>query len=239
MHKILIVEDNPIQCSTTKQIIEKKYPSWTIDAVTTFEEGMIRLKQSLGDDKKYTLFLLDVQLSPESSNRGGFLLADEIRKHSAYYRTPILFLTAISNEGNIALSQYHCYNYMVKPFTESDILFQLEQMLLTGYMQDTMDLTDTGRIHHKVFVNEICAIESIAHAIIVHLETDTFITREYTLKQILRLLPSTFVQCHRRFVINKHYIKNYDLSGKYIQICSLHVPIGKTYISTIQSLLQD
>ena len=236
MHKILIVEDDTVQCLTIKKTIQKQYPTWTVDTAADLEEGIEKLNLSLQENKYYTLFLLDVQLSEENTNRGGFLLSNEIRKHTVYFRTPILFLTAISDEGNFALSKFHCYNYIAKPYTEDDILFQIEQMLLTGYLQYTIDLTDTNRIHHKIFINDIYAIESKAHSLIVHLETESFVTREYTLKQIFKILPSIFVQCHKQFIINKQCIENYDITRKYIKVGNLHIPIGKTYLNIIPTL---
>ena len=143
---ILIVEDDKAQNINLNNAINAQYPAWTIDSCYTYDEALEHIISSVNKNNIYTLFLFDVQLSKEKGNRGGFLLAEELRKLHPYYRTPVLFLTAVSDEGGFALSNYHCYNYISKPYTSQDILIQLEQMLITCYLESTLDICDSDRI---------------------------------------------------------------------------------------------
>lgn len=236
MHHVLIVEDNHSQCHILLQTLKEHYSDWNIETAGSFEEGLCRLNDSLLKEQPFTLFLLDVQLSTAKADRGGFLLAEEIRNHSAYYTTPILFLTAVSDEGIFALSEFHCYNYITKPYTPQDILHQIEQMLLTGYLQNTIGITDTNRIHHKLFINDIYTIEAKSHSIIIHTATDEFTTREYSMEKILNLLPSFFIRCHKKHIINKQHITNFDATAKYVQVGAFQVPCGRTYLKNVRSL---
>lgn len=43
-------------------------------------------------------------------------------------------MSGFLNDYLYALSEIHCYNYIVKPFAPEDTLFQIEQMLHTGYL---------------------------------------------------------------------------------------------------------
>lgn len=239
MHHVLIVEDNHSQCTLLQQTLKNQYPDWNIETANNYEDGLYKLNNSLQKKPLFTLFLLDVQLSTTKGDRGGFFLAKELRKHPSYYTTPILFLTAISDEGSFALSEFHCYNYIAKPYTSQDILHQIEQMLLTGYLQNTISIIDTDRIQHKLFINDVYMIEAKSHSIIIHTATDEFTTREYSLEKIQKLLSASFIQCHRKYIINKQYITCFDQTSRYIQVGSFRLPCGRTYINNINTLFQN
>lgn len=179
--------------------------------------------------------MLDIQLSRSLGDRGGFLLAEEIRKCPIYYQTPILFLTAIHDKGQFALSKFHCYDYLTKPYTVDSILNILEQMLLTGYLQNSIEIIDTHRIQHILPFQNIYLIKANIHGVIIYDDASTYTTREYTLKSILACLPSNFKQCHRKYIINLNYLKNVDFTANMIQIANFHIPIGKTYVSNLSN----
>lgn len=215
MHRILIVEDDITQLELLKTTINNKYPDWVVETAYNYTSGKKLLDDSLSHNNPFSLFLLDIQLSGEEGDRGGFFLAKEVRKHSVYFKVPILFLTAISDEGSFALSEFHCYNYITKPYTMGDILQQLEQMLLTGYLENTLELLDTNRILHRVYINDILSVESKSHTLTVYTGTNgSFVTRAYTLEKILSILGSNFIQCHQRTIINKTHIITYDKASR-------------------------
>ena len=139
MQHILIVEDNNEQLNMLVSTIKNSYPSWVIDYASSYDEAVILIQRSV-EEHPFNLFLLDIQLAEDSSDRGGFLLAKEIRNIPNYYRTSILFLTSVHEASSFALSNFHCYNYITKPYTGIDILNQLEQMLLTGYLEKILRL---------------------------------------------------------------------------------------------------
>ena len=235
MHNILIVEDNYTQLESLKHTICNHYPNWNVKTASNYTDAKDLLNESITTGNSFSLFLFDIQLTQEPGDRGGFFLAKEVRKQPVYYKTPILFLTAVSDEGNFALSEFHCYNYITKPYTSSDILRQLEQMLITGYLEDTLEITDTNRIKHRIHCDEIYTIESKSHTLIMTTTHGSFTTREYTLENILKILNKNFIQCHRRFIINTTHIYTYDKASQYIKIGNYSVPIGRNYLKKFDS----
>lgn len=231
--KVLIVEDDIDQNNFLCETIQANYPEWTIIPAYTYVEASDYISDidetATSNITPFTLFLFDVQLSKETGDRGGFVLAEELRKKRKYYRTPVLFLTAISDEGGFALSNYHCYNYISKPYSSKDILVQLEQMLITGYLENMLDILDSNRIHHNVSVQDITYIESKGHIITLHLEKESLQTRHYTLSSMLKLLGSGFIQIHKRYIINPKKVTHIDKSNACINIGSTVIPIGRTY----------
>lgn len=233
MQHILIVEDHAEQLKLLHDSIRNQYPSWDIQTARDYKEAERLLLASVNEKSLFTLFLFDIQLSSQAGDRSGFLLAQKLRQQPAYFKTPILFLTAIPDEIHFALSEFHCYNYITKPYTPKDILNQLEQLLLTGYLQNTLEFTDTNRIRHKVFIQDIFMVESKSHSVRIHTLHDTYTTREFSLKSISNILGDNFVQCHRKYIINKQSIQHYDRTSKYIQIGRLQIPVGRTYTKEI------
>lgn len=231
--KVLIVEDNIDQNQFLCEVIQENYPEWTIISAHNYTEASDYIAEVdediISDIAPFSLFLFDVQLSKEIGDRGGFLLAEELRKKRRYYRTPVLFLTAISDEGGFALSNYHCYNYITKPYSAKDILTQLEQMLITGYLENMLDITDSDRIHHNISANDITYIESKGHVIIIHIGKESLKTRDYTLVSMLRMLGPSFIQIHKRYIVNHKKITHLDNSSFCINIGAAVIPVGRAY----------
>lgn len=239
MNRVLIVEDNSNQCTFLEETLHDAYPLWEICTAKTCEECVHLLDDSIENKQLFTLFLLDVQLTSAVDDRGGFLLAEHLRKQPDYYRTPILFLTGILNDGAFALSNYHCYNYITKPYSAEDIINQLEQMLFSGYLDKTINIMDTRRIQHMIVIDNIQLIQSDRHNIHIYDDHSEYVTRQYTLTQLEEMLPGYFVRCHRRCIFNKRYLKNIDFTGRYIQTKDFHFAFSKNYTDRMYELLDQ
>lgn len=235
MQKILIVEDNEEQLKTLHNSIREKYPDWKIQIAENYQTAKELLVVSLQKSSYFTLFLFDIQLSADN-DRDGFTLAKYVRSVLPYFKTPILFLTSITSECNFALSEFHCYNYITKPYTTKTILCQLEQMLFTGYLQNTMEFSDTNRIRHKLFRHDIFAVEAKSHTIILHTRTGSYTTRDFSLESILPVLGNSFFQCHRRYIVNRQYVQCYDKSSKFLLVEDFQIPVGRSYQNIIKNL---
>ena len=232
MNNILIVEDDKTQAQMLKDTINSKYPGWDITITNNFEDAMSAINQPI----IYTLFLLDVQLNTETDNRQGFEFANEIRKNSSYQRTPILFLTSITDEGMYALSTFHCYNYISKPYTQENILFQIEQLLATGYFTTFIEIMDTTRIFHKINIEDIYMVESSNHLLTIHTTMSSYTTRQYTsLQKMQELLGRGFVQCHRKFLINTEFIDLFDKTALSLHIRGKFIPVSKTNLKLFKA----
>lgn len=237
MHKILIVEDDISQQKMLVETIHSKYPTWETQVSSTYEDAVSCLRCSLETKEYFSLFLLDIQLSPNEGDRGGFIFANEIRKNPPYYMTPLLFLTAVSDENYFALSHYHCYNYIAKPYTKEAILFQIQQMLLTGYLKrTTLKLQDLDHVYHQIPIDSIEAIQSRGHILIFQLKKGTIQSREYTLNNILEKLGEPFVRCHKTTIINGDYASSLDKKTATIIVASKVFPVGRTYLSKLETI---
>lgn len=237
LQRILIVEDEPAQLQMLKNTIREKYAYWDIATADSYDTAMELIEESLTTGNHFTLFLMDIQLSKETGDRGGFLISEALRSHKAYFTVPILFLTALSDQGLYALSHFHCYNYISKPYTAADIIFQMEQMLFTGYLDNNFVFTDTDRIQHKLSTKDILLAESRSHTITIYAKGESYTTREYSLEQLSDTLGSPFVRCHKRFLVNGNLIENYDKVTKCINIKSHCIPVGRSYLEVLKNYI--
>lgn len=189
--KVLIVEDDIEQNTVIKKTLSEQYPTWDIVSVFTYDEAEKEVRNSVKKNH-FTLFLLDVQLTDHKADRGGFVLADLIRKNYLYYKTPILFLTAVSDEAVYALNNFHCYNYISKSYTTNDLISQINQMQLTGYLNEYITITDSSRIIHIIRTNDIYFLDTSFHVLNLHTVEGIIHTREYKLDTIMDIIPSYF-----------------------------------------------
>ena len=240
MQNILIVEDNQLQLNMLVNTITNEYPSWTIKCADNYNDALILINKSLSREAEpFTLFLLDIQLTDYPTDRGGFLLAEEIRKLPAYYRTNILFLTGISDQGGYALSNFHCYNYITKPYTEKDILNQIEQMLITGYLEKSFMITDTDKIIHRVKCCDILYVKALRHMKTIYLNGSHICTRAYNLEDLISMADGELIMCHKGYLINPRHISSYDRLTSSVIIKGDSIPVGRKYAEQIHANINN
>ena len=239
MQNVLIVEDDAIQSDFLYNTVKENFPGWNVDIASDLKNADFLISKSIQRKNSYSLFLLDIQLSSLKNDRGGFIIAENIRKIPSYYHTPILFLTAVTGETSFALSNFHCYNYISKPYSSTDIIKQLNNMLLTGFLENTIELHDTNRVLHKLYINDIIVIEAQSHTIHITTQNGNLDTREYSLSGILDVLGNNFIQCHKKFIVRKDLIKSIDnvTQTVHLSLCNLTVPIGRKYLPNLQTLV--
>ena len=207
MQTILIVEDDTLQLHALQNSIQQAYPDWTIHTATDIDTAQTFLNSSLDDNNFYSMFLLDINLVEGTSDESGFELAKSIRACSVYFKTPILFLTSFQNKT------FHCYNFIVKPYSADDILFEIKQMLLTGFLSNNcIMITDTYRITRRILLSDILYIEVSSHLLILHTKNGNVNTR-----------------CHRKFIVNLKYVDNYDRNNRYIHMKTITLPVSRGY----------
>lgn len=230
MQTILIVEDDTLQLHALQNSIQLAYPDWTIHTATDIDTAQRFLNFSLEDNNFYSMFLLDINLEEGTSDESGFELAKNIRACSVYFKTPILFLTSFQNKTNFALSTFHCYNFIVKPYSADDILFEIKQMLLTGFLSNNcIMITDTYRITRRILLSDILYIEVSSHLLILHTKNGNVNTRDLTMSEIQQQLSENFVRCHRKFIVNLKYVDNYDRNNRYIHMKTITLPVSRGY----------
>ena len=239
MQHVLIVEDNYEQCENLFQCLLSQYPEWEIQKALNYEDAKELIMASIKSNNFYSLFLLDIQLKNEPNDLGGFVLADEIRTFRPYFSVPILFLTSITDKVSYALSNYHCYNYITKPYSNQDILAQIKQMMLTGYLENnSITIVDTNRVRYRIVQQDIYYIETKSHTLILETAYGKIVTRSITFTEIKEKLCRNFIMCHKKYIVNIEHITNYDAANQKITINTHTIPVSRTYKPFIEETLK-
>lgn len=240
MQKLLIVEDDDVQRTALHESIQEFYPSWFVLSANNYESALELLLQSIEECEYFSMFLLDIQLKQDIGDMSGFVLAEQIRSDTNYYKTPILFLTSISEKTQFALATYHCYNYITKPYSTEDILYQIQQMLLTGYLEDNcIAITDTKRINHRIPQKEIMYLELKSHQVVFSTKQDEIVSRGVSMTELWNQLTKDFIQCHKKFIINLNFVNSYTKSNGYINVNGSILPVSRTFKPQLEDALHS
>lgn len=117
--KVMIVDDNPFNT----ELLEETLKPFDLN-LTIFQKPKEAAK--IIDSEKFDLFLLDIMM-PELS---GYELAEMIKKTRLNSTTPIVFVSALSdNENKLKSFELGSYIYIEKPFNINIIKTQISSLL--------------------------------------------------------------------------------------------------------------
>ncbi|MPW24517.1 response regulator [Alkalibaculum sp. M08DMB] len=231
MKSILVVEDELIVQQGIKKIL------LSIDSqlnIMTASYGSKALQIAKGN--QILAFLIDIQLL----DYNGLLLAEQIRELDRYKFTPIVFVTAIPTKEIIAYKQFHCYDYIIKPFTEEEIR-QTMDPIIKHYMapveseKETLQLKQ-GEIIYNYRQQDIIYIESINRKLNITTTREVATFSKYTLNTIEKELSDNFIRCHKGIIINTYYIEKIDMKKMniYVRNFDQPLPLGRKYVDELK-----
>jgi len=146
--KVAVVEDEAELAALVEYNLERN--GFTARVFRGVRDTMRQLEDFMPD-----LILLDVML-PEVD---GFELCREVRKHPALSRTPILFLTARSEEVDRVLGlELGGDDYVTKPFSIRELIARVKAHLRRGEARPEKTTETTGPFEldlaaHRVFLS--------------------------------------------------------------------------------------
>ena len=116
---ILVAEDDPLSAGILIHRLEREGFE-----VHHFTDGSQALEGALAN--RIDLAILDVKMP----GMDGFELLDRLRKVPAFYDTPIIMLTSMGREEDIAKGfDLGADDYMVKPFSPVEVLARVRRLL--------------------------------------------------------------------------------------------------------------
>jgi len=226
MKRILVLEDDFNISYHIKEIALEIQPNLE---VITSESGLetIEICRKMQIDALF----IDIQLVDIT----GLETAKMIRNFANYAFVPIVFITAIPSKELEAFREIHCYDYIVKPFTEV-ILRQTLKKILIDYAEEKKIRPRSVTIEMKgirqiIYERDIVFIEYANRRINIYLKKDKIVYKHMPLTKFLEDLSSDFTQVHQSFLVNRHYIKKVDTVHNYIEMSKRdeQIPIGKNY----------
>ena len=239
MTKILILEDCKESLQAITAMAEKVSSQVSAVPVDSLEEARRALQNA---QQPFQAFLLDINLnSADKDDISGIIFADEIRKQRQYVFTPIVMITSIANMELKAYRQLHCYQYLIKPYQEEDIIKLIGKLLFLSQSGETRApfiLVKNSGVNYKLFCKDILCIKAVPRGVNVIMRKEELKVPYMTIKQLLEKLPQeNFVQVHRMCVVNKDYIDYIDMVNSMIKLINGEVvEIGITYKNGLRKL---
>lgn len=227
---IAICDDDPLQLQSLKGMIkqwavqDECAVSIRISEHTSTEDLLEMLHNGLMVD----LLFLDIQIPGEMN---GLQLAQEIRKTNEN-----MLIVFVSNYPEYACAGYmvNAMRYLIKPIFPE----QITECLKIAYSQwkygqvSSIFLIEKKKsiiLPHK----SIIYLEAQGHHLIIHRSDAEPLSIRITIQQALLQLPlESFVQCHRSYIVNLHFVRCLR-SDIVVLADESRVPIGNKYIESI------
>lgn len=170
--------------------------------------------------QKNTADLLFLDISLKSMN--GIAIARQINKTQPLLR--IVYITGYTEYASeICLSRYE--NFLLKPIDPAKFHSVFRQAIKEIELEAHYIQLKIGATPISLDTRKIIYIESDKRKIILHC-TDTTIQYYYKIADLLPLLPESFAQCHKSYIVNMDYIQSISHNEILLQN-SLSLPIAQ------------
>jgi len=235
MKKILIIEDDSRISTRLTDLAHHVNPNVAIYHAT----GSVGVDDILSFHQ-IDAFFIDIQL--EDCN--GLELAKEIRKHKIYQFTPMVFITAVPTRELEAFKQVHSYDYILKPFSESQVIKVFQEILIDFFEESGEE--ESIKLEYKnynmsVLTKDILFIEIINRRIHIVTKHETIEYNIMPLKKFQEKLPNYFLRIHQSIVINMHYVSSFSLTSFNVNMEGYDLPlsIGRSYKSIVKGAFNE
>lgn len=220
---ILIVEYDAMTGEFLRKFIEKINKNIKVIITDNENEALTILMC-----RKINVFILDIKIQSGSV----YSLAKKIRNFKKYEITPIVF-TVINHEELEIYRNIPFFSYIFKPFIKEKVIEVLAPIIKDNNIFNNTIKIKFNKCTLLLDTDEIIYIESKYNDLIIkkfNIENQKI--KNYPLKKIEEyILKKGFLKCHRKYIINKKYIKHISLEHNKIILykSDKEIPIGITY----------
>lgn len=212
MLTFIILDDDEEYLKYLEECIKDLYLPYPFE-IKSYTDEKIFLDEE-NSFPKQSIFILDLILKETK----GTDLANKI--HELYPNSAIIFITAFLEKLTEIVDYPHCY-FIYKP----ELSIRLEKAIKTAvsyFERQSFEI----ELKNKTAVISVHDLMYIEHGYrISKLHTTSMVYKEYSnLSYYLNILPNTFIQCHKSFVVNLDFIREYHRdhfilkNGEQIQI---------------------
>lgn len=254
---ILLLEDSAVQAKS----LEKMIKNYSTKIQISYAASLTQARHLLGSKTVFDAFFLDISLasdcisqqSPQGMgyvdpcgscqmdmlacplgsllcvNQKGLELATHIRSLPSYSRTPILFITAFPEHIYPAVNKLHCFAYLLKPYTEQEVHRQLAALFDNN--KSAILLKTSENIYIRLALDSLQYIHSRGRYLDFVTTSASYRSRQYTLKELLTLLPDNFVRCHKSYIVNQTFVDNFDFVNHFAHITASDdlIPLSRNF----------
>lgn len=237
MGKILIVED---QVEIREMLIKKAQEM--NPSVQIWGTGSAREALAFAQTNEVEAFFLDIQLE----DYNGLELAKQLRDIKRYMFTPLVFITAMPTREIEAFKQTHCYDYIIKPFTDAQIE-EVFQKILLDYCASVTEKKNSKLIlefktHNQLIdFDDIVYVEYAGRKVVIYTKTQVIPYKHMALVKFIEKLPDYFMHIHQAIIVNPKYIQKTDMKSATVELKILNqkLPIGRSFLKKVEVKLHE
>ncbi len=217
MKKFLILEDKEEVRKLLAKLVEE-----VAQEVVVYETPDEKSAYEIAMTKDVDVFVVDMILHPERmGDVSGGEFVKNIRQVERYRFSPILVITSMYDPKMWMYSQFHCYQYIEKPF-EPEKVKQIFREVLAYRQEKPQKEAAIFRVEgmlEMIPVTTIIYAESLGHRLrMVTTEKELQIPYK-TCGQLMEQLDSQdFVRCRRGTIVNIRYVEKVDLVNRFIHL---------------------
>ena len=225
--KCIIVDDEPPARQILEEYVDKVME---LESLGSFKSALEA--QSFLENHQIDLLFLDI-------NMPGLSGMDWIRSLSLDIL--VIFTTAYSEYGAEAFD-VRAFDFLVKPISLSRFMTAIgrvkEHLKLKNQLGTELPhvVIKEGKRAYMVPAAEIFYLQAFGDYVRIFTSTKTYIMKE-RLHKFLQLLPRSFVQVHRSYIINLDHVQY--LEGNHLLVASNKVPVSHKYRQSVMEYLQE
>lgn len=225
MIQIALCDDdqNTLDCLEKKIVWYAKEK--TVDLYINKFDRAKELKEQLEQKKDYQIYLLDI-LMPDID---GISLGKVIREQNE--RAVIIYLTS---SADYALSAFGVFaqRYLLKPIKQNEFYEAMDFAVEYAVQKQKILYVNTADGNRKLLYEEIEYIENVSrtlHILVADGEQviSRFLRRSFEHDMAELLKSGDFIQVHKSFIVNFHYIELYSQSQVVMKSKRL-IPISRS-----------
>ncbi|MBN1924685.1 MAG: response regulator transcription factor [Prolixibacteraceae bacterium] len=155
----------------------------------------------------------------------------------------IIFTTAHRNFA-VEAFEIEALDYLLKPITLERFAKSVNRFIeLKKQPEPEGGKDDAGVIiiksdkkNHRLKITDIVYIESLADYVVVHLDSEKFVTKERISHLEEKLPSSQFLRVHRGYIVNLEQITSFY--GYTLELGKTKIPVGRNYKEQLDVILK-
>lgn len=227
-YNVLIVDDDTIQLSLLTSILKNSDIQTNIYTSTNYDSA----NELINSDIEFNVFILDIYLDPDFTNRSGISLARKIRSDERYRKTPIIFITISPDEVYTAVNDIRCFGYLIKPFSAAQIHSAFNEIFKpAGNSATTFQIKEACGLTHNIDFDDILFIKTAGHRQHIHTSKEIIITQYRNVDELNSIFDNRLFRCHRNCLVNPNKIKHFHSGSHCIEIGDTSLTVSRTYLT--------
>lgn len=220
MLKLAVCDDNPLFLQEITEVLEMDQ---RVEEVSVYESPVSLLKEIEKREKNFDAIFMDIEFEQEENGiqyvKEIFRIAPEIQ---------MVYVTGYHDKyiQQIFFADTNLTGYLMKPLDKEILEKYLDKIYEKKNARNVFTFSVRGKIH-MISTDCILYLESNNHRVLIHTEEGVYSVYD-KLSSIHKKLPSTFIQCHKSFLVNLNRVKH--IEGNEIFLSDgLKVPISKVH----------